>query len=217
MFLQEAEYIYTLLEGDAGGVSPIINIGSSTEELRTQSQPWVDARLFRPLRERGVELVHVDLKSGPGVDVTADLLTDEGFALLRGLNPKTVLLCNVLEHTLQPALLASRAFDLLPPGGKLVISVPRSYPYHRDPIDTMFRPDPQGVAALVPSAKMVCGVTIPTSSYWNDVKKRPWILLRQILRAPFPFLSWTRYKRTMKKLYWLVNPYLVTVVVLQKA
>jgi hypothetical protein len=50
----------------------------------------------------------------------------------------------------------------------------------------------------------------------EDVKKRPWILLRQILRAPFPYLGWARYKRTMKKLYWLIHPYRVTIVILEK-
>ena len=63
--------------------------------------------------------------------------------------PRTVFCNNVLEHVPDPALFAQRCFDLLPPGGRLVVTVPRSYPHHRDPIDTMFRPTPDEICALI--------------------------------------------------------------------
>jgi 2-polyprenyl-3-methyl-5-hydroxy-6-metoxy-1,4-benzoquinol methylase len=199
-----------------GDLSPLINLGSSTDVFRKVESPWVDRLLFQPLHDRGVDVVHVDLAAAPGVDLVADIMTEDGLAKLRAIGPKTVMLCNVLEHVLNPQLFAQRAFDILQPGGRLIISVPRSYPHHRAPIDTMFRPDPEEVADLLPDAALAYGTILKTSSYWEDVKKRPWILLRQILRAPFPYLGWARYKRTMKKLYWLVHPYKVTIVILEK-
>ena len=36
--------------------------------------------------------------------------------------------------------MAHHCLDLLPIGGLIFVTVPLSYPYHRDPIDTMFRP-----------------------------------------------------------------------------
>jgi hypothetical protein len=87
----------------------------------------------------------------------------------------------------------------------VVVSVPRSYPYHRDPIDTLFRPTPDEVMALFPAgAERVRAEVIETGYYWDKVKKRPWLLLRPILRAPFPFLGLTKWKRSLGKLYWLV-------------
>jgi hypothetical protein len=198
------------------GLSPILDIGSGSARERQVDKPWVEAFLFKPLRDGGHSIVHLDIDDVPGVDVVADIFSDEGLESARSAAPRTVLLCNILEHVERPADLVERAFDLLPAGGHLVISVPRSYPHHRSPIDTMYRPTPDEVAAMVPQASYVFGEIVATSSYWEDVKRRPWILLRQVLRAPFPFLGWARYVRTMKKLYWLVNPYLVTIVVMRK-
>jgi hypothetical protein len=58
------------------------------------------------------------------------------------LEPKALLCCNLLEHVLDPERLALHCLELLPRGGLLFVTVPFSYPYHRDPIDTMYRPDP---------------------------------------------------------------------------
>ena len=80
----------------------------------------------------------------------------------------------------------------------------------------MFRPTPEQVLQLAPHARLVESEILAAGYYWDDLKKRPWIILRQILRAPFPFLGWTRWKRSMKKLYWLIRPYLVTIAVLEK-
>jgi hypothetical protein len=217
MFEIEAKRLHDCLDRlPSGGLSPILDIGSGSGLEREVEKPWVDACLFKPLRDGGHSVVHLDIDDVPGVDLVADIFTDEGLERARSVAPHTVLLCNILEHVERPAELVERAFDLLPAGGHLIISVPRSYPHHRSPIDTMFRPTPEEVAALAPQSSFVFGEIVATSSYWEDVKQRPWILLRQVLRAPFPFLGWSRYLRTMKKLYWLVNPYLVTIVVMQK-
>ena len=217
MFEREAERIAAELKATPNGaLSPVVNLGSSTEAFRTETQPWIERILFEPLRARAVEVVHVDVKRAPGVDLTADILTDSGFAALQGLRPQTVLLCNILEHVREPGLMVARALEILRPGGRLIISVPRSYPHHRDPIDTMFRPTPEEIAALAPEAKMAHGEIVATGYYWDDLRRRPWIILRHIVRAPFPFLSWSKWKRSMKKPYWLFRPYRVTIAVLEK-
>jgi hypothetical protein len=122
------------------GLSPILDIGSGSAREREVEKPWVDAFLFKPLRDGGHSVVHLDVDDKPGVDVVADIFSDEGLQRAGSVAPRTVLLCNILEHVEQPAELVERAFGLLPAGGHLVISVPRSYPHHRSPIDTMFRP-----------------------------------------------------------------------------
>lgn len=217
MFEQEVVWINAALEGqDAGALSPMLNIGSSTLEFRTRTQPFIDAKLFAPLTARGVRVVHADLKAAPGVDLTSNILTDEGFAEAKAVGARSLLLCNLLEHVTDPALFARRAWDLVEPGGVIVVSVPRSYPYHRDPIDTLFRPTPAEVAALFPGAEVVREEIIETGYYWSKVRARPWILLRPVLRAPFPFLGFTRWKRSLGKLYWLVRPYRATMAVLRK-
>ena len=221
MFQREAERVAAKLRGlSPESLYPLVNLGSATEDFRTREQPWIDRLLFEPLRKpvdgQAVQVVHVDLNPGLGVDLVADILTEDGHAQLRRLQPKTVLLCNVLEHVRDPALLVERTLDVLQPGGRLIITVPRSYPHHGAPIDTMFRPTPEQVAALAPGAKLLDGEILATGYYWDNLRKRPWLILRLIMRAPFPFLGWTKWKRSMMKAYWLVKPYLVTIVVLEK-
>ena len=153
------------------------------------------------------------------MDLTSNILTDEGFAEAKAVGARSLLLCNLLEHVTDPGLLRRRAWDLVEPGGVIVVSVPRSYPYHRDPIDTLFRPTPAEVVALFPAgAEVVSEAVIETGYYWSKVRARPWILAapRSPARSPFPFLGFTRWKRSLGKLYWLVRPYLATMVVLRK-
>ncbi|OBQ33891.1 MAG: hypothetical protein AN485_17485, partial [Anabaena sp. MDT14b] len=44
-----------------------------------------------------------------------------------------------------------------PKSGYIFVTVPYKYPYHRDPIDTMFRPDIQELSSLFPDFKIVNG------------------------------------------------------------
>jgi SAM-dependent methyltransferase len=191
-------------------LSPLLDIGSST------FKPWINGHIFTPLKERGVEVIHLNVEEGPGVDLIADIFTDRGFETVARLKPKVILCCNVLEHVENPQVFAERCYQLLGPGGRLIITVPRAYPYHRAPIDTMFRPTPDEVAALIPQAEMTHSALLPVGYYWDELRRRPWIISRQILRLPFPFLGWTRYKRTMSKLRFLVSPYLVTFAVFRR-
>ncbi len=97
------------------------------------------------------------------------------------------------------------------PGGLIFVTVPFSYPFHRDPIDTMFRPSPNELARLFAPAVMVKGEIVDSGeSYRGQVKRRPWIVFRHISRFPFPFIGFKGWKRSMRKLYWLSHPYLVT-------
>jgi hypothetical protein len=192
-------------------LSPVVNIGARSEK------PWIDRLIFAPLRERGAKILNVDIKDGPGVDLLADIFTDEGFAKVAAFRPRLVLCCNVLEHVEDPQTFARRCLELLEPGGRLLITVPRAYPHHRAPIDTMYRPTPKEVAGLLPEAEMTHSALLPMGYYWDELGRRPWILSRQILRLPFPFLGWKKYKRTMSKLWFLVSPYMVTFAVFEKS
>ena len=54
----EADWIRKrLLSRDAATVSPLANIGSQTLEFRTIKKPHIEERLFKPLREAGIEVV----------------------------------------------------------------------------------------------------------------------------------------------------------------
>lgn len=128
-------------------LSPLLSVGSGHAEL-TADQPWIHEVVYRPLAERGVRVLHHELEPGPGVDVAGDLGDP---ATLAGLDVRSVMCCNVLEHLPDPATVAATIGGLVAPGGYAVVTVPRRYPYHPGPIDTMLRPSVGELRQMFPS------------------------------------------------------------------
>ena len=218
MFEAETRWLGAALERFAPErLSPLLNLGSSTEIFREQIQPWTETALFRPLRARGIDIVHIDMRNEPGVDVHADLTDPSDLSRLRALGPRALLCCNLLEHVTEPGRLARHCLEILPRGGLAFVTVPFSYPHHRDPIDTMYRPSPAELSTLFDGADLLDGAIIGAGmSYRDDVRRRPWILLRHIARFPAPFISFEQWKRSMAKLYWLIAEYRITCAVFEK-
>lgn len=218
MFEAEACWLRRALEAfPPERLSPMLNLGSSSAVVREAIQPWIEAEVFCPLRSRGIETVHVDMRDLPGVDVQADLTDAADVERLGSLRPKALLCCNLLEHVLEPEQLARHCLDLLPPGGLVFVTVPFSYPYHRDPIDTLYRPSPAELSELFGGARMLDGTVLGAGvSYRDAVRERPWILLRHVWRFPVPFVSFEKWKRSMARLYWLVAEYRITCAVFEK-
>jgi hypothetical protein len=218
IFAAEARWLRERLAGfPAERLSPLLHLGSSDAQFREERQPWIATELFRPLAARGVAVVHVDLRGGPGVDVRADLTDPRDLPRLAALRPQALLCCNLLEHVTEPARLARHCLELLGAGGLVFVTVPFSYPHHADPIDTMYRPRPEQLALLFADARMLDGRILDAGlSYRDEVRVRPWLLLRHLGRLPFPFLSPRRWRRSMAKLYWLAAPYQITCAVFEK-
>ena len=219
MFPQEAAWIEAVLAKiPAESLTPLLDIGSSDLQFRTVEQPWIEAQMFEPLRARGVSVHFCDLKDSPGVDIVADLLSDEGLARLQALELRTVLCCNVLEHVTDAAVFAERLGRLVEPGGRIVLTVPHRYPHHNDPIDTMFRPDVAEAAALFTGFEVEGSAILQTGSYREEFARRPLTLFfRHLFRLPVPFLGWSKWKRSVSKLQYLVRPYEVTALCLRKS
>jgi SAM-dependent methyltransferase len=218
MFAAEARWVGDRLAAfSAEDLSPLLNIGSSTSGFREAVQPWTVRHVFGPLAARGVGIVHLDARDGPGIDLRADLLDDRDYHRVAARGYAALLCCNVLEHVRDPGEFARRCAALVRPGGVIVVTVPRSYPHHGDPIDTLYRPTPEEAAALFPASSVVAAEIIDVrESYADEVRRRPWLLLRQLARAPAPFLGVEKWRRSMQKPYWLFHNYLVSAAVLRR-
>ena len=203
---------------DPADISPVLNLGSSSAKHREVDQPYIHELVFAPLAARGVAVIHSDIKAAEGVDIVADIFSDEGVAAMRARGPKAVLCTHMFEHVTDREELARRILSLVPPGGLFFVTVPSSYHQHNDPIDTMFRPSPEELAALFPGQTILEQRELIGGSYWMHVRKRPVTLFfRHFLRFWFPFLGWNAWKRSMGKLYWLFHPYKVAAVVGRKS
>lgn len=218
MFPQEAAWIEaTLAALPSESLTPVLDVGGADLAFRTVEQPWIDRDVFAPLRRRRIAVVCADVKHGAGVDVVADLTSAEGVCRLQAVGAGMVLCCNVLEHVPDAADFARRLARLVRPGARLTITVPRRYPYHKDPIDTMFRPDVQELAALFPGCAVEKSAVLRTGSYRDEWRRRPVTLLcRHLFRLPAPFLGWQAWRRSVSKLQYLVRPFEVTCVCLVK-
>ncbi|TCD06873.1 methyltransferase type 11 [Erythrobacteraceae bacterium CFH 75059] len=196
-----------------------LNFGSSTRHFREVVQPHIDEHVFAPLRQAGVRTIHCDLKVDDGVDEVGDVLDPGVRSRLAGYEPELVICSNLLEHLTDPATFAQACGEILRPGGHCLITVPRSFPYHPDPIDTMYRPEPSEVAALLPEWQVVSAKEIAAGSYADDLRTHaaPTVaLLRQAIRAAMPFYRPSQWRPAAHKLMWLFKPYRVSLVMLRK-
>jgi hypothetical protein len=218
MFEAEARWLRHALDGFAPErLTPLLNLGSGSAAVREAVQPWIEDQLFWPLRARGIDIVHVDMRAGPGVDVQADLTDPADVVRLAGLRPQALLCCNLLEHVVEPDRLAQHCLAMLAGGGLVFVTVPFSYPYHRDPIDTMYRPGPLELAAIFAGARLIDGTILGAGKGYGDaVRQRPWLLLRHLARFPVPFLSLEKWRRSMAKLYWLGVEYRISCAVFER-
>ncbi len=171
----EADWIRsTLLALGSAQVSPVANLGSSTHQFRTVRKPHIEERLMRPLRDAGIEIVHVDMKAEDGVDIVGDLNDPALIAELRARGFRALICSNMLEHVADPAVIARACESIVDPAGYVIVTVPKVYPWHPDPIDTMFRPAPDEVAQLFPGCELISSrVFVDGTQLTDEWRKGP--------------------------------------------
>jgi SAM-dependent methyltransferase len=152
MFVDEARWLQQVLAGlKLAARQKVLDIGSSSSNFRTVVQPHIDRYVYAPLREQGVLVAHLDARSEPGVDIVADITTLEGVAT----DFDVVICTSLLEHVVDRANTARNICRVVKPGGTLILTVPRRYPIHEDPIDTGYRPTAPQLSELVPWSEIV--------------------------------------------------------------
>lgn len=224
MLLNEARWFGRRLAGlPSADLFPMLNIGSHSAEFRERGQPWIDREVFLRLRERGGTIVHTDIRAEDGVDVVGDLLDPRFRESLRERQFRSIMFCNVLEHVSNREAISSTVSDIVEAGGLLFVSAPHRFPYHPDPIDTMFRPDVADVAALFPGTTVVDGEVV-------DCGNLTTYTLARMLPDPLGFMR-RAFQPTGRKsefepstargskrllLPWLVRSFAITCVVLRK-
>lgn len=188
MFIDEARWLEQVLQNlDLRPGSRLLDIGSSTLVFRTVVQPHIDRHVFAPLRARGVLVSHLDARPEPGVDIVADITTLEGVPC----NFDVVICTSLLEHVVDRAETAANICRVLNPGGVLLLTVPKRYPLHNDPIDTGYRPTPEQLSDLVtwPEIQVRRLLTIREATHyrgrrWYRRWIRPWQIACLVVRKP---------------------------------
>lgn len=206
--------------GDAA-LFPLLNVGSHTEEFRTREQPWIDRHIFAPPRRRGARVVHTDIRPNPGVDLVGDLTDPAFLAEVAGMRFQSVICSNLLEHVPNPGEIARACVAAVAPGGYVLASGPHTFPYHPDPIDTMFRPGVEEFAALFAGAELVRGEVLACGNLTTYLLAKaaadPASLAKNLFRRRKQVVAQTADGLSARQWApWLVRPFKQTCLVLRK-
>lgn len=200
MLKAEAAWLATQLRRlPARELSPLLSVGSGGTQLRA-TQPWIEQVIYEPLARREIQVLHHELEPGPGVDVAGDL-TDPAFLdRLPDLAVRSVMCCNVLEHLPDPQAVAAVLGRTVAPGCYALVSVPRRYPYHPGPIDTLFRPTPDELRQLFPTLNYASGTEIRCESLIRYLasSSTKWTSLRRGFRTRPPAEARTPLRETLR-------------------
>jgi hypothetical protein len=216
----EARTIEKLLSSiDSIRLTPCLNVGSSTRRFRSDAQPHNEV-LLDSLRARGVRVLNNDIRCDPGVDLVGDLTKQEFRRAVCRLGPRLLLCNNVLEHVRDAATLARACEEVVVPGGYICVSVPFSYPYHADPIDTLLRPSPIQLAEMFGRCRLLNSMVLLDDGLRSDLERRghpPWrYLLGSLIR---PLMVWRDPHAMIYRLHsllWLARPFKVSLCLLQR-
>jgi SAM-dependent methyltransferase len=215
MFEAEAATLCEILLGQEN-VSPLLNLGSSTGAFRRVTKPHIDARLFEPLRQAGVTIVHCDLKPGQGVDVSGDILDPAISGRLKASGFKCVLISNLLEHVRDRDAVVAACEEIVGPGGLILATVPSSFPYHADPMDTGYRPSPEELAGAFARSRVLLAEELIGETYADQLRARGIPAWREAARTLLWLLiSFARPRSARARLHrwrWYRRPYRVSIV-----
>ena len=220
MLPEEARHIADIVRKlDLGPGDSCLNIGSSTRRFREVEQPHNHRDLIAPLEEFGLRIIHCDLKPDDGVDIAGDVFDPVVRARMAQQQARLLLCCNILEHLVDPQPFACACADLVRPGGYVVVSVPLSFPYHRDPIDTMLRPSPEQIADFFPGWETVHSAVVKSQTFQQELLAQPKGVMRLVrhgLQVLLPFYRPQKWMERAHRILWLWRPYKVSVAVLRR-
>jgi hypothetical protein len=217
MLIEEARWLNRhLSELSPNDLYPMCNMGSSTEHYRKVEQPYVDKYLFEQARVRNLKVIHVDAKPAAGVDMVGDLNDPSFLRHLGELNVRSVMCCNLLEHVSDRAMVRDAVLSILKPGGYVIVTVPYRFPYHEDPIDTMYRPTIEEVTALFAGTSLHKAGIVRASRFSYEMHGNYRALGRMVMRAAVPFYRPRRWWANVQRLGEIVAGYKVTCVLLHK-
>lgn len=197
---------------------PLLNIGSSTLEFRTQVQPYIEKNIFAPLLSRSSRIYHLDIKDAPGVDIVGDLLKADVRDRVRNMDVRSVMVSNFFEHVVARQPICDAIMDVIPENGLIFVSGPHCYPYHADPIDTMFRPTIAEMHAHFPGTQIVDSAIIDSGNWrqWDPAERgRP--LGRTIVRLLVPFYRPAKWWELARQAPYIIKPISAFALILRKS
>ncbi len=197
-------------------LSPVLNIGSGSEQFRRTKQPHIQRHIIDPLTDSGVRIIHIDIRQEEGIDISGDIYDPDVQEQLRDVGAKTLFCFNILEHLEDRARFADVCESLLPDGGMIAVSVPHSFPYHADPIDTLYRPTPNELSLLFPNLHLIDGEIVECESFGAQLAQSPRKLAGWLMKIFVPYTGLRHWRSAVDRSRWLFRPYRITCAILTR-
>ena len=192
----------------------IINLGSGNVEQLKKTKPWVSKNVFDLFKKQKAKILHVDAENFPGVDIVQDLSQPNSLSFCDKLKgSKLFILANVLEHIPKKAHaeFLKKIYSKMKSKDGLIITVPYDYPYHADPIDTMYRPSPNELNQLLPLTWLE-GEIVSAGSYKEEFKRMNiFKKIRKLLKPLWILQKPTKWLEN-HRLFYLFKQYQITIV-----
>jgi len=192
-----------------------VNLGAGEVRQHALKKPWLDQFIYHPLKTRGIDIIHVDFAKYDEIDLVLDLTnTSSQYALKSISGRKCFLLCNVIEHI--PEHLRKQTIgnllEAMEPEDHLVVSVPKHYPYHADPIDSLYRPSARDLSAMLP-INISLMKEVAAGNFYREIKTMPLgKRIRKLAKPLWPFQSLDKYRGNLSRLRFLFRDYVITIV-----
>ena len=221
MRIEEANIIRQILDRITGYRDcTVVDVGSSVDSVLNRPGTFVAANEIRRVAAKeNVNWLRCDIKNGQGIDIVGDFYHESVVQQVRVRQPLAVLCANVLEHVSDVQGFADNLQRSIASGSFLVISVPKSYPFHNDPIDNLFRPDPDELGELFSSCDLVEQWTCSSGSFGNEVLNGT-RGIKSLISEMLNIIRIIRLKGwrflKMSRFFWLLRNYEVTIVLLRK-
>lgn len=167
MLYEESLWFKKIIQKYAQPGALVLNIGSSTKEFIEITQPYIKANLFDEFAKKNCVVKNIDLKHAEGVDYVGDVTDPVFVSKLKNLNASFIICSNLLEHLTERTAFCDALVKIMNSNTKLIVSVPFSFPYHEDPIDTMYRPNLKDLQNAFPNLEQIEGEIVDCGSFLN--------------------------------------------------
>ncbi|MCF8227292.1 MAG: hypothetical protein K9J30_15560 [Bacteroidales bacterium] len=218
MLIKESLWIKKVLNNlDFPTGKKILNVGSqNTYYLEYQEYIWEN--VLSVCENNGYQLINLDIMEGEGIDISGDITDKETQKSLKDLQIEAIFLFNILEHVYDIKLFCKSINNILPDGGIIIFSGPYDYPKHLDPIDNLFRPEPNELIYLFPNTEILYSEIIEDYPYKYYIFRNWKVLLTTFLRIISPFYKYEKWKNiVIPKLRYFNRPFKTVGVVLRKS
>jgi hypothetical protein len=139
---------------------------------------------------------------------------------LKGAGFRCVLLSNLLEHVQDREKVTSSCEEIVGTGGLILATVPSSYPYHADPIDTYYRPSPRELGALFRRSRSLLEMEEVRGPSFRDQLRAQganiWLeMLRTLMWASISLARPRGFAARLHRWLWNRRPYRISVVLVE--